>query len=61
MIAVCRGCYSAVGARREAQRARRHPGRGVHGQVKIDDRAAPTLLRSRAPCRLGGKGPGGRL
>jgi hypothetical protein len=59
MIVVCRGCYSAVGARREAQRA--HPGRGVHGQVKIDDRAAPTLLRSRAPCRLGGKGPGGRL
>jgi len=45
---------------RSATRTKASGSRGS-GQVKIDDRAAPTLLRSRAPCRLGGKGPGGRL
>jgi hypothetical protein len=32
----------------------------LYSEIKIDDRAAPTLPRSRAACCLSGKCPGGR-
>ena len=40
----------------------RAPPRGsfiLYSEIKIDDRAAPTLPRSRAACYLSGKYPGG--